>query len=134
LIAKYEMANLKRIARSTGVYTNGLARQMKTASFVIMFLRQSSRNVYSDCKFVAPQQKQSIHNSHFWVTKTMDANRIANVVQARDRVERWPCTFLFDMSEAGDGTNVVSILPFVAIATAPPPFLQCCTATLPFPL
>jgi hypothetical protein len=25
-------------------------------------------------------------------------------------------------------------LPFVAIATAPPPFLQCCTATLPFPL
>ena len=111
------MANLKRIARSTGVYTNGLARQMKTALFVIMFLRQSTRNVNSD--FFCCAKTKAI-GSQF--SQTMDAIHIAKVLRARDRVERWPCTLLFDMSEAGDETNVVNLLRFVAIPTAPPPF------------
>ena len=83
------MANLKRIARSTGVYTNGLARQMKTALFVIMFVRQSTRNVNSD--FFCCAKTKAI-GSQF--SQTMDAKHIAKVVQARDRVERWPCTLV----------------------------------------
>jgi hypothetical protein len=44
----------------------------------------------------------------------MDANQITKVAQERESIERWPCTLLFDMSEAGDGSNVINILRCVS--------------------
>jgi hypothetical protein len=63
----------------------------------------------------------------------MDANHIANVAEARERVERWPCTLPFDMSEAGDGTNIINILCFVSNAAAPPPPFSSTNAAKPLP-
>ena len=62
----------------------------------------------------------------------MDHTHIAKVVQARQRLEMWMCTLLFNMSEAGDGTDIIDILWFVVSSSAtqlpsdadelPPPF------------
>jgi hypothetical protein len=57
----------------------------------------------------------------------MDETHVAKVVQARQWVETWSSTLLFDMSEAGNGSNIINILSFVSTPpfaphAVPPPF------------
>jgi hypothetical protein len=49
----------------------------------------------------------------------MDETHVAKVVQARQRVETWSSTLLFDMSEAGNGSNIIDILCFVRYLSLP---------------
>jgi hypothetical protein len=63
----------------------------------------------------------------------MDENHVAKVAQARQRVETWSCTLLFDMSEAGDGSQIIDILRFVSTATSQPPSASDAEPPPPFP-
>ena len=63
----------------------------------------------------------------------MDENHVAKVAKARQRVETWSSTLLFDLSEAGDGSHIINILRFVSTATPKPPSASDAEPPPPFP-
>ena len=57
------------------------------------------------------KQQELSHNSHFhWCDSSlaMDHTHIAKVAQARQRLKTWMFTLLFDMSEAGKTTMMMT--------------------------
>ena len=57
------------------------------------------------------KQQELSHNSHFYrcdSSLAMDHTHITKVAQARQRLEMWMCTLLFDMSEAGKTTTMMT--------------------------